>query len=91
MDDLSLSNGIRYELARMITARECTYDKITPERLAALTGTNKDAVPRIRDVIKPELKDGSSDSHSHLYAEEQAANVSTQYLFYLDLDVYARS
>ncbi|KAF5331032.1 hypothetical protein D9619_005263 [Psilocybe cf. subviscida] len=72
MDGLNLANGVRYELARMITAREISYAEITRERLASLIGLNKDAVPRIVDVLKPGFK--REDAHSHLYAEEQAAN-----------------
>lgn len=73
MDELNLANGVRYELARMITTREIEYNDITRDHLAALVGPNKVMVPRIIDVLKPGSR--KEDAHGHLYAEEQAANV----------------
>jgi hypothetical protein len=76
MDQLQLSTGVRYELARLLVTGKLAYADLTQEKLKALQGSNAIAAPKIAQVFL--RASGSSDSILAVdtaFAREIAAHV----------------
>jgi RNA-dependent RNA polymerase len=71
-EDNQISRGVRFELARLISAGLLKYDDITEEKVEACRGSNHEAVPTIRAVFLNATQDSSNDT---AFAQEHAATV----------------
>ncbi|KAF8912203.1 RNA dependent RNA polymerase-domain-containing protein [Gymnopilus junonius] len=73
IEKIGVSHGVRYELARLISAGKLHYRKITEDKLLQLRGPNQDAVPKIAEVFFGEKSSRYTDFDS-AFANEIAAH-----------------
>lgn len=71
-EDNQISRGVRFELARLISAGLLKYDEITEEKVKACRGSNHKATSTIREVFFNRTDDSSNDP---AFAQEHAATV----------------
>lgn len=76
LDDKQISQGIRYELARLVSTGKITYHDLTKERLEALRGSNRDTVGKIGSLFT-RLNDTGDFSTDSAFAQELASHVSS--------------
>jgi RNA-dependent RNA polymerase len=76
LDDKQISQGIRYELARLVSTGKITYHDLTAERLEALRGSNRDAAGKIGSLFT-RLDDTGDLSTDSAFAQELASHVSS--------------
>ena len=79
LEDKQISQGIRYELARLVSTGKITYYDLTEERLEALRGSNRDAAGKIGSLFTRLDDTGSlfTDSTDSAFAQELASHVSS--------------
>ncbi|KAF8801654.1 hypothetical protein BYT27DRAFT_7245092 [Phlegmacium glaucopus] len=65
-----ICRGVQFELARLISAGLLEYDDITEEKLKACTGSNHEAVSKVREVFFSKVDDSVNDP---AFAQEHAA------------------
>ncbi|KAF8163532.1 RNA dependent RNA polymerase-domain-containing protein [Crassisporium funariophilum] len=72
LEEKKICYGVRYELARLISAGLLQYSDITEEKLDALRGPTRDAAPKLATVFlgKSTLESGANDP---IFAKEMAA------------------
>jgi RNA-dependent RNA polymerase len=72
LEDNQISRGVRFELARLISAGLIKYDEITQEKVKACRGSNHEAVSTIRTIFLKNTRDNVNDP---AFAQEYAAKV----------------
>ena len=74
MENKQISQGIRYELARLVSTGKITYNDLTEEKVEALQGSNQEAAGKICSLFTK--SDGTGGLSTDLaFAQELAAHV----------------